>query len=220
MKCENKQNGTQAIDQIVSSIAQLVNQQATVFNGVVNLLQQSTGGLFQDVMQSVTQQKTSTCCDIPEPCWMPLEIAEIECALCPGVSGVVRLRVTNMDFRSHNYTMAAAGADAGRVSFDTPSFTLGPKERRTVTATFKTELDNNQGCPAPLEALIWVMGCRNHYLRWTIKFHKKEESCCYDVDVHDTPDYVLHWYDHFYHPRDCFGTVTSPQPQPQARAEG
>jgi hypothetical protein len=30
------------------------------------------------------------------------------------------------------------------------------------------------------------------------------------VVVNDDPDYVLHWYDHFYVARPCFGAATTP----------
>jgi hypothetical protein len=33
--------------------------------------------------------------------------------------------------------------------------------------------------------------------------------CCREVDVNDDPDYVLHWYDHFYVTRPCFGALSA-----------
>ncbi|WP_299508031.1 hypothetical protein [uncultured Roseobacter sp.] len=163
----------------------------------------------QRFLSSLTAGQSSNCCDIPEPCWMPKDLGEYHCKLCAGSTGIMEIRITNTDFRPRNFTLAAAGPDAGRITLSPNSFTLGPKERRTVRAEFDTRLDDTVHC-ADFEALIWVVGCNSHYLRWTVEVGKAERPCCHHVEVFDQPDYEHHWYDHFYCVRPCYGKSTRP----------
>lgn len=152
----------------------------------------------------------SSCCDIPEPCWMPLPLGEVSCQLAPGTSGEVCLVVTNGDFRPHVYQFVASGQDAAHVSFSQTSVTLGPKERVAITATFTVPREDKHEPDCRCidhEALIWVRGCRNHYLRWVVNEVQSSKPCCKEVEVQDDPDYVLHWYDHFYITRPCVGAA-------------
>lgn len=153
-------------------------------------------------------------CEIPEPCWMPLPLGEIGCRLAPGDKGSVCLVVTNGDFRPHSYQFAATGKSAAHVSFATAAASLGPKERIAVSATFTVPKDGQRAEDCRCidhEVLLWVRGCRNHYLRWSIDEVACSKPCCHEVTVADDPDYVLHWYDHFYTPRPCLG-IAQPTP--------
>lgn len=163
----------------------------------------SLAGTAQRFLSSLTAGQSS-CCDIPEPCWMPKYLGEYHCKLCPDSTGVIEITVTNTDFQPRNFTVAAAGPDAGRVSLSPNSFALGPKERLTVRAKFDAKVDDTVHC-AEFEALIWVVGCNSHFLRWTVEVGKSERACCYHVEVFDQPDYQHHWYDHFYCFRPCYG---------------
>ncbi len=163
----------------------------------------------QRFLSALSAGQSSNCCDIPEPCWMPKDLGELHCQLCAGSTGLVEIRITNTDFRPRNFTLAAAGPDAGRVKITPNSFTLGPKERRTVRAEFDAKLDDGVHC-ADFEALIWVVGCNSHYLRWTVEVGKTERACCHHVEVFDQPDYEHHWYDHFYCVRPCYGRSVRP----------
>jgi hypothetical protein len=53
------------------------------------------------------------------------------------------------------------------------------------------------------EVLVWVRGCHDHYLRWTVTVSTQRGWSDDDVHVEDCPDYVHHWYDHFYCDRPC-----------------
>jgi hypothetical protein len=82
-------------------------------------------------------------------------------------------------------------------------------ERGVVHATFTAP---SSGAKDHYEAVIWVVGCRAHYVRWEIALSERKEKCCADgcchhVSIHDQPDYVVHWYDHFYCARPCMGAV-------------
>ncbi|MFA3919973.1 hypothetical protein [Ruegeria hyattellae] len=167
----------------------------------------SLAGTAQRFLSSLTQGQSRNCCERPEPCWMPKDLGEYHCDLCPGSTGIIEIRVTNTDFRPRNFTAVAAGPDAGRVKLSPNSFTLGPKERRTIRAEFDTKLDDTVHC-AEFEALIWIVGCHSHYLRWTVDVGKTARACCHHVEVFDQPDYEHHWYDHFYCVRPCYGRST------------
>jgi hypothetical protein len=53
------------------------------------------------------------------------------------------------------------------------------------------------------EILLWIQGCRLHFLRWTIKLGPISGDTNYEVCVKDEAEYLHHWYDHFYCPRPC-----------------
>jgi len=195
-------------DGIENGLKSLLNAQLLLGKELIKLAGGATGVL--DTLKGIKMPKGHSCCEVPEPCWMPLSLGEIKCSLRPGDAGTVCLVVTNGDFRPHSVQFAATGKIASAVSFSTTSVTLGPKERIAVTATFTVPKDDNcvEDCRCiDHEALVWVRGCRNHYLRWTVDESACAKPCCNEVVVNDDPDYVLHWYDHFYMPRPCFGAL-------------
>ncbi len=198
-----------ATEGIENGLKSLLNAQMMLGKELLKLAGSATGAL--GALRGIKLPKGHSCCEVPEPCWMPLSLGEIECTLRPGDQGTVCLVVTNGDFRPRQYQFAATGKSAAAVSFSTSSVTLGPKERIAVTATFTVPKDSRvEDCRCvDHEALIWVRGCRNHYLRWTIDEAACAKPCCHEIEVNDDPDYVLHWYDHFYMPRPCFGALGS-----------
>jgi len=151
----------------------------------------------------------NSCCDIPPACWMPIGHGELCCELGVGGHGQIWLHVTNEDYRPHVYTAKAAGPDAALFTFSPAQVTLGPKERTVITCTF--DLPPSQPTKRLIEAVIWVLGCRNHFVRWRIDTCGKHRHCCHDVCIEDCPDYIVHWYDHFYCRRPCPGPLTMPK---------
>jgi hypothetical protein len=201
-------------DGLESGLKSLINAQLLFGKEVLKLLG-GAGRAAGSMASGIGLPKGSSCCDIPEPCWMPLSLGEVKCVLRPGDTGTVCLVVSNGDFRPHAYQFAATGKSAAHVGFSTASVTLGPKERIAVTATLTVPKEGKDGEDCRCidhEVLIWVRGCRNHYLRWTVDELASSKPCCHEVVVNDDPDYVLHWYDHFYVTRPCFGAATLPGP--------
>lgn len=207
-------------DGIENGLKSLLNAQLLLGKELLKLAGGATGLL--DGLKGLKMPKGHDCCEVPEPCWMPLSLGEVRCTLRPGDTGTVCLVVTNGDFRPHTYQFAATGKSASAVSFSTNSVTLGPKERIAVTATFTVPRENRvEDCRCiDHEALVWVRGCRNHYLRWTVDEAACAKPCCHEIAVNDDPDYVLHWYDHFYMPRPCFGAAGTPGTVPGVAAGG
>jgi hypothetical protein len=80
--------------------------------------------------------------------------------------------------------------------------TLQPMERKWFTVVATVSEDARRG--ETYEALIWVVGCHEHYLRWTVRVAAGASGGCHELEVDDCPDYVHHWYDHFYCRRPCF----------------
>jgi hypothetical protein len=145
-------------------------------------------------------RKSEHCCEMPEPCWMPKPLGDITCHLSPGSKGQIRFTVANNDYKPHQVTATSAGPQASLFHFTPASVALGPKERTIVHAEFTAP-----NAPGRYEAVIWITVCSDHYLRWTIEVGEKNCPCCFEVSVDDTPDYVDHWYDHFYCPKPCPG---------------
>lgn len=208
MKDCKQDTDTQGLEDGLKS---LINAQLLLGREVLKVLT-GAGGSALDKLGGMRLPKGHSCCEVPEPCWMPLGLGEVRCALKPGDKGTVCLVVTNGDFRPHNYQFAATGKSATFVSFSQAAAVLGPKERIAVTATFTVPQERkDEDCRClDHDLLLWVRGCRNHYLRWVIDEVAQSKPCCHEVQVADDPDYVLHWYDHFYLPRPCFGVTAPP----------
>jgi hypothetical protein len=145
--------------------------------------------------------KGSSCCDIPEPCWMPVSHGPVKCKLREEGQGNIWLSIVNEDFQPHSYAIAVKGADAGLVKLSANTLTLGPKESGEVEAIFAMPASGKNH----YEVVLWAIGCRAHYVRWEIERNGNGNKCCHDVSICDQPDYVVHWYDHFYCPRPCMG---------------
>ena len=213
-------SGSSAIDGLTRSIGQMMDLQRDMADRLMDMvgaggerLMQGARGSLRAARGTLTTDEccvrprfgmpsmTGSCCDIPEPCWMPRCLGEFHCTLCPGATGTIKLRVTNGDLRSRQIPAVASGPDAQRVSFSPTSLTLGPKERGTITARFAAPAEG--GKDDEFEAILWVRGCRDYYIRWTVGIGSSGGCCAHELSICDGPDHVLHWYDHFYCPRPC-----------------
>ena len=87
------------------------------------------------------------------------------------------------------------------LTVDPPTLTLGPMERGTVVVSGQIPANTNNG--QEFDSLVWVRGCKEYYLRWLITTATRGADCCHEIEVNDCPDYVHHWYDHFYCHRPC-----------------
>jgi hypothetical protein len=128
-------------------------------------------------------------CEVPPPCWWPRSAGEVTSIVCEGALATLRVRVTNCGPVARDFTIEVPEG----VSANPPKLSVGPMDRATVTL-------QRQGAG---EALVWVRGCYDHYLRWTVTTSKLSLSSCHEVEIEDCPDYRHHWYDHFYCDRPC-----------------
>ena len=141
-------------------------------------------------------------CDIPPPCWLPKSLGEVRSAICAGGTAVLRFRITNCAMEERTVRVEVAGGGKADVKLTPAQLALGPMERGVVTATLGLPATASSG--EEREALIWVLGCHDHYVRWTVRASGGSDSC-HELVVDDCPDYVHHWYDHFYCQRPCPG---------------
>jgi hypothetical protein len=182
----------------------LLNAQLGLGGEVLKLLGKSASGAI-GALGGLSLPRSRSCCEIPDPCWMPQGAGEAHCRLAPGDTGEIRITLTNDDRVSHPYTLAAAGSGANFVTFSTQAVTLGAKERTVIIATFA--MPSDRAAPAtPYEVVLWVRGSREHYVRWVVSSSDKSKSCCHETAIHDGPNNVVHWYDHFYCPRPEFSS--------------
>ena len=155
----------------------------------------STGvSLLRSIARSPMLPRLRSCsCEIPPPCWLPRDLGTVTTHVCAGGSATLRLRITNCGPTTRSIEVDAAGG----VTLSPAKATLQPFERVDVLATVAH--------PGPeQEHLVWVRGCYDHVVRWSIRVSSRGRvSTCHEIDVEDCPDYVHHWYDHFYCERPC-----------------
>jgi hypothetical protein len=137
-------------------------------------------------------------CGIPPPCWMPRELGSRCTRARAGTSAKLTLRIENAGATARGFTVDASG-DAADVLIAPPSVTVGPLEAATV------EVELPVVASAPRELLVWVRGCHDHVLRWTVEAGAHGTHERHAVHVRDRPDAVHHWYDHFYREHPCPG---------------
>jgi hypothetical protein len=160
--------------------------------------------------RSASCQPRSGCCTIPPPCWMPQPLGDCVSHVAQCNSACIRVVVTNCDRVRRNVTVHATGPNANRVTISPPSLDLGPMERGTISACVAIPDGGKTG--ERIDSLLWVRGCKEYYLRWTVSVGTLGLDSCHEVEVCDCPDYVHHWYDHFYCVRPCPGGRTANDP--------
>jgi len=140
------------------------------------------------------------CCDVPAPCWMPVELGELTTHVCIGGTATLRVEVTNCGLSPRTIRIEAKG-DTASVTVTPDTLTLDSMRHGAslVSVTVPATASHGQ----EFEELIWVNGCRKHFLRWTVKVAHRGADCCHEIEVSDCPDLVHHWYDHFYCDRPC-----------------
>ena len=141
-----------------------------------------------------------TCgCRIPPPCWAPQPAGEVVSHVCPGGTATLRLCVANCGAAGREVIIKAEHSEG--ITITPPELRLGPMERKCVTVSASMPADASS-CEER-EVILWVLGCQDHYLRWSIKTARRGADCCHEVEIEDCPDLIHHWYDHFYCERPC-----------------
>jgi hypothetical protein len=161
---------------------------------------------------TLTMPGRSCGCDIPPPCWYPKAAGELKSHVCPGATASLRVRITNCGPTPR--TVEVTGTQSMKV--DPSSLQLGPMERGIVTVSVGVP----SGAATDTEHLVWLRGCHDHFIRWTVCSSTRGVDSCHELDVEDCPDYLHHWYDHFYCPRPCPGDLRQVQPVRRTRARG
>ena len=138
-------------------------------------------------------------CEIPPPCWAPQPLGDFESEACPGNNALLRVTITNCGMTSRKFKVVPTNA---AVKAEPASLTLGPLEEGVVALTLAVPAGATKG--QTQKSLVWIHGCKDHYLRWTVVAAEAGVSCCAgEVELEDCPDLIHHWYDHFYCERPC-----------------
>ncbi len=179
----------------------LLESMSTSSISVMNrMLSMPAVGDLVPTLKTMAAPLSSSQCKIPPPCWAPQTMGEVACHICPGGTATVRLRLTNCGATTRDFQFEATGKTPG-VTVTPSSMSLGPMEQDFISAS--VSVPANAATGQEYEALLWVHGCQDHYLRWTVKVASRGASCCHEVEVQDCPDLIHHWYDHFYCERPC-----------------
>lgn len=184
------------------ALGEIFSQSTKLGMAILAPLVSSSAQVVGSALESMkSAQDGDCCCEIPPPCWEPNRLGEVTCFACPGATATIRLRITNCNWFVSKVSVGSTGQNAG-VKVTPPDLTLGPMQRGVIAVSIPIEASAGEG--EEREVLILVQGCKNHFLRWTVKVTKLgANTCCDEVEVDDCPDYVHHWYDHFYCHRPC-----------------
>jgi len=161
---------------------------------------------WQDPWKAWQEMAPTPVCHVPEPCWMPRRLGECRSHVRSCGEGCIRVVVTNCDRVRRTIRVRVEGDEGVEVSMD--SLSLGPMERGTVSVCRRVPEGMEDG--TEFENLIWVEGCRDHVLRWTVSVGTAGLDSCHEIRVEDCPDHRHHWYDHFYCVRGCSGRGRDP----------
>jgi hypothetical protein len=149
-----------------------------------------------DAVESMRDRRTACACEIPPPCWYPRHAGDVHSLVCAGGRAILRVQVENCGPRPA--TVTVAGGDKADFEVENGTLELGPMERETAVV----RLDVSSG---EHDELVWVRGCHDHFIRWTVTETRLGRDACHEVEVKDCPDYLHHWYDHFYCVHPCPG---------------
>jgi hypothetical protein len=208
-------NAGDLMQQTITTFASLIEQSTSLSLEWLNSLTSNTQGFdFSSIKIPTMMPTTSSCgckscgskstsgcgCKIPPPCWMPQSAGCVVSRVCAGTSAALSIRVENCGPDERTITFDDAGKNL--VTFQPASLTLGPMETGTVTATLASSSSSGEG--GEHSVLVWIHGCKEYYIRWTVQTAKRASSVCsHEICIEDCPDFIHHWYDHFYCARPC-----------------
>ncbi len=204
MSNETIRNTGELLQQTIGTATSLVEQSAQIAMDFLNALTDSMGKNVpaSGVTPILKLPKMHSCCKIPPPCWMPREAGHVVSHVCAGSAASIWICVSNCGIEKRTITFDDAGK--GVITFDPATLVLGPMEEGEVKATFTPPASAGHCEGGEHNAIVWIHGCKEHYLRWTLKNVKRGVSCsCHEIRIEDCPDYLHHWYDHFYCHRPC-----------------
>jgi hypothetical protein len=153
-----------------------------------------------DTLRTVRGRTSRSCCRVPPPCWMPRPLGDCVSHVGQCKSACIRLVVTNCD-RVKRTVAVEVSPKSASTTVTPASLALGPMERGSIAVCLAPGADVPDG--TSYQTLIWLRGCQEHFLRWTVSVGTVGFDSCHEIAVDDCPDFVHHWYDHFYCVRGC-----------------
>lgn len=193
--------GTQELRSLMRAYADVVGAQFRIGRDFV----QSMTGIqlpeASSLSDMLTKAKPRPACHIPPPCWMPQPLGCCTSHISECKSATLRFVITNCSPTQRTISVTAQGLP--NVTITPVQVSLGPLERAKVEVVFPAPSGAATG--TEYEGIVRVNGCRDWYLRWTVSIGTVGVDCAHEIKVDDCPDYLHHWYDHFYCPRPCPG---------------
>jgi hypothetical protein len=198
---------TRSLSDAVEAIGDVIQQGTRIGMDLLDTLSRNqTTEMLGKVLSNIAPKpsRAAKCgCDIPPPCWMPRNLGDVMSHVCLGGTATLRVRVSNCSGTKRDIRLTPAGKpeDIKAVTVQPAGLFLEPMQAGVFIVSMPVAATASLG--QEFEILLWVRGCLDHYLRWTVRVDKRGTDCCHEIDVDDCPDYVHHWYDHFYCERPC-----------------
>lgn len=137
-------------------------------------------------------------CRRPPACWLPERRPDVTSVVCPGGTARIRVTVHNCGLAERRVFLAATGNDAALATGAPSVASVGALESAQLVA----ELTLPKGADRA-ELVLWVHGCHDTALRWTVSGSEKGCDTTHELCVQDCPRTQHHWYDHFAQPAPC-----------------
>jgi hypothetical protein len=203
----NLQNAITAAFQAAEN---LLEAGANVSTSLLNLLSSGAPGALGDVANWVANAGPGRdcACHIPPPCWMPRILREVKSLGIVGDEASLTFTITNESMVSRTIQIFTTTPMTG-LSPTSTTLTLAAMARGEVTVTYT--IPTGTTADPGTEILLWIRGCRLHFLRWVVKLGTVSTDTDQEVHVKDGPENLHHWYDHFY----CAHPCLEQQPPPR-----
>jgi len=185
---------------VPDALMRLLRAQFDLSRGLLESLTGSTIPSLGDQVRKLSFAAGKGTCHIPPPCWMPQPLGECTSHVSPCAKACIRLVVTNCDRVAHTVNVRVSGP-GDLVTVSPQSVTIDPMDCREIDLCLEVPKDAPKG--HEYKSIVWVEGCKQHYLIWKVSVGTVGLDACHEVEVEDCPDYVHHWYDHFYCARPC-----------------
>jgi hypothetical protein len=187
----------------LKAVAKLLEMSATAGADVLKSLSGTAPGAITGLVDWASSEMNSgSCCscDIPPPCWMPRQLCEVVSYGKAGNTASVTFVITNESMATRTISVVTTTPLPG-LTISATTLTLTAMERGTIEVSYVIPGTLTAG--PGTEILLWVRGCKLHFLRWTVKLGLVSADTDYEVCVKDGPENLHHWYDHFYCPHPC-----------------
>jgi hypothetical protein len=195
---ENCESSTSAS---LKGIAKIIEAGAKTGIDVLKSLSGASPAALSGVVDWISAHAGAVeCCEeIPPPCWMPRPLCDVVSYGKTGNETTITFVITNYSMATRTISILTTTPSAA-LTFSATELMLGPMARGSLEAKYTFP----SGLPASgTEVLLWIKGCRLHFLRWIIKPGPISADTSYEVSVRDEAEYLHHWYDHFYCPHPC-----------------
>lgn len=191
--------GTKELRTLVRAYSDLLGAQLRMGQ---DLVQSLTGVALPDLSSGTELLRRATpkkACHVPPPCWMPQPLGDCTSHVAECKDAKLKVLITNCGRTKETVSVTVSGLPGATVT-PTP-LTLDSLERGRVTIAFSPP--DGAAVGSTYDGLVRIHGCREWYMRWTISIGTVGMECAHEIRVDDCPDYLHHWYDHFYCQRPC-----------------